>query len=369
MILIAQSMGSVNGREVHRTNPGRFGGFISTGGPNAGAMIANRVASGEWEPTANDIQDIGLGGFNSIVTPILNTFTGVMRFTPTGVILNALSQNFSWSTNYNSMYDRYVSRQIRSIPDATFGDNMTRNDLRVGSTKMVQLSNHNMDIPMIAIWGDERYPYFLRNASAKFDNQLRNWPTEIGVVRENLHDQAISVFRDFNGKIKRQADWLRFTNIVTGYFYNEVSKATKKSIDFFNGPFQTSLDAMAGNWVTETYSTRFWNQCSNGNPQETGLGGEQDFINDTGGDCQEGWVTYSYTVRTMEPNDGVVPKSSAIALPGVHPSCVIRAENVNHEEMKNHVEVARIFDRIFDARSNNRIVDDRDVGFFHLSPR
>jgi len=366
-IVIAQSMGSLNGRQFHKNNPTAFGGFISTGGPNAGAIIANRIDTKVWTDTRNAIINKGLAGFNAAVSNPITYSLSLISVTPAGLLLSTISDLIS-SKNYKKLYDEYVKQELDNISTSTFGDEPTKNELKVGSTKINELANYNMDIPMIAVWGDEMYPYFLRNASAKFYNKSKQYPTEVGALKEDLHEKAIGAFKSFNQTIKSTSDVLKFTTLINYFIFDNVSNKAKTSIDFFSGPFQMSMDQLAGNWITETFTTTYTTTCQENNEPES-LGNEGGFLEETLSGC---FVerTYTYTVTLLEPNDGVVPKSSAIALPGVHPSCVVRAENVNHEEMKNHENVKTIFDRIFDpTRNNDRIYDPRIGKFFILQKR
>jgi len=81
--------------------------------------------------------------------------------------------------------------------------------------------------------------------------------------------------------------------------------------------------------------------------------------------CYYATRTGSYTVRVSQPSDGLVTQNSASALPGVHSTCVIRADEVNHEELKNHENTTEIFNDIF----TGGIFDPRDRIYFNLTEK
>lgn len=73
--------------------------------------------------------------------------------------------------------------------------------------------------------------------------------------------------------------------------------------------------------------------------------------------------TRTYTVTITTPSDGLITKDRATALPGV--GYIQKADYVNHDELKNHPEMFRIFNRIF----NREIVDSRNKEFFEVEKR
>jgi hypothetical protein len=77
--------------------------------------------------------------------------------------------------------------------------------------------------------------------------------------------------------------------------------------------------------------------------------------------------TRTVNVTITTESDGMAIKTSAVALPGVQQNCILKAEGVNHEELKNHDVMFDKFDRIFNAEVGYR--DDRYPQFFYVPAR
>ena len=81
-------------------------------------------------------------------------------------------------------------------------------------------------------------------------------------------------------------------------------------------------------------------------------------------DMVEVWKFRTITVPVTTPSDGLITQNSAVAMPGVQQNCILKADGVNHEELKNHDEMFRIFNNIFSGNSGYR--DDRFPDFFKV---
>lgn len=112
---------------------------------------------------------------------------------------------------------------------------------------------------------------------------------------------------------------------------------------YLNGPFQKGLDYVIGStkielsyYQTEVYICDPWGGPNKNIPPY-----------DPNNPC---WTLETTIVQTIvpTPGDGVVPQESAWSLPG-RGQAFYKAEKVNHEQLKNHTEMERIFRLIFDG--------------------
>jgi hypothetical protein len=140
------------------------------------------------------------------------------------------------------------------------------------------------------------------------------------------------------------------SNIIRAAICGNASTAWSTSAAFCNGPFQRGLDDIMGAVKPEIRSRSDYEYTcgSGGPPEKSGHLKSSKFtdpVYDPNDPCWQE-VTYYYEVLVPTESDGVVTQESAWSMPGAR---AIQALHVNHEQLKNSLQMQIIFEKIFKA--------------------
>ncbi len=360
---IAQSMGGLNVRQFYKnrytqTGQKAYGGLITTGTPHAGSRAAENIDNGELINFCNSAySNITEGARHDPLMQAagaLGNLSGSYALTTLGNIPPSI----------NDFIDDYPGTVTDYFTNNFFGSTQAKNDLKTTSPKISDLRNYNMNIPVIAIYGEEEYPAALRNVYSKALNQATNFNLPVGGIdNDNLAPEVANSLKSFMYNVSdayyaasiisfASAWWLPVLGITGGVICANSSTHWSHSAAYMNGPFQRGLEFVIGSTVevSSCYQTRVWT-C--------GYGDNAKVIPLPDDNCwQTVYVDFTYLAPT--PGDGVVPRESAMCLTGVG-NAKYKADKVNHEQLRNSMEMERIFKDIFNG---TKTASSPNPGFF-----
>jgi len=198
-----------------------------------------------------------------------------------------------------------------------------------------------MNIPMIAIWGNEDSPSFFRLGGAQKDNESLK---ALGQIDDTKLVTVVNKVGSYCSTIKDNYRILKIAAIATlnwplALYYSSREDAWNVSRNYWNGQIQEGCDYLIGAKRYETQYITVYDYICNPDPKARG---GKDMDDDGWWELNCDYVPRQEAVQVLvsEANDGLLPKSSQIAMTGCN--VVREAEHVNHEELKNSIAVRDI---------------------------
>lgn len=355
-ILIAHSMGGPNARWTHKLNPNYFGGIISLCSPHGGATIANNLKSGDFE---DFLTEVGIKG-----TSGLQHTTEFRAYAFIDWALEVYGYFFGTKSlpDFKTTLSSTLDLVLKKVKAIVLSDE-TEASLTTNSPDMNTLRSYNMNIPMIALWGNENYPTTLRMIGSQLTNDYmvglgETTDEQIVDAFDGLHDW----FNDeYNVKLAWSTKW--YLPWFTKNAYARSAADLKVAVDFWGGEFQDGLNLMTGakRKVLQYYTKQELLCGATQLKKVPNIDDGDDWI-PPNSDCIYVTRTYSRYVWVTTASDGLIPKDSQIAMPGINSNCIVPLDGVNHQEAKKSWKTVIALDGIFRGSHS----DPRNKYFFKL---
>jgi hypothetical protein len=285
-------------------------------------------------------------------------------------IVNFIANIFGGSTP-NSLYDlmnQIPNYIIKKIADDALGSAITKNELKTNSPIIAGLQQYRPQMPMIAIYGIEDNPAFLRLAGARFDNKDNAKPlyqiddTKVVSIVNTLADLSHSEV-DVNNTLC----YLSLLCIPCIIYYSWAADQWQISADYYSGQLQTGCDFLIGakrnGYEDATYID--WVCDNSPKPLPIEMKSTKIAACKWPQDYHPVVKTKSVSIIISTPSDGLLPSDTEMGMPGCSETNKYQALHVNHEELKNHQSVTILLDQIF----NGQKYDTRDPYFFKINPK
>jgi hypothetical protein len=353
-IAITHSMGGVNSRWMRKLHTGGFGGLITLDGPHGGAIVADKLKNGQFQTFLNDAVDKGLSGIStSILAVTINSVINVVNF------IKAIAKKDPWMNLEGAI--SYIKDNLYEMVKKIVRSDETQNSLCTTSPEITSLKSYNLNIPFIAVWGNENFPATVRMFGTQFTN---GEDVPIGGTNEEIAVNAFNGLHDFchsQSNICHTASIAAYVvlNIPMGIYWSKQSDRYDVSSDFWGGQFQTGLDWMIGatRYTTATRTVQVL-VCGNVMVKQVPIdNGDPDWIADH---CYYTTEVQTYSVVTSLPSDGLLPKDLQIAVPGLQAGCIKEIQGVNHQEMKKSTKVVDFLKVVFAGG----VIDSRNPSMF-----
>lgn len=339
---IGHSLGGNILRDIDATELGnnqRFGGLITVGTPNNGAMISNNLANGTIDQAINHACDEVMAGPNTIINPLLNFLGQIVA---------------------PHIFCR-VLKKICVDPLLGAQQNVTASNLMVGSLFINTTYINQSNIPKISIWGNEQSPVHWRLASSFETDNLdeRVWIDRVADLRAVYHafyvkNTGFSVATGLIGFINPIA-W-----IGTGAYAWRAHQWNRgvNWVDNSEGMWNVLIDCGSTRTETITVSTGGTIDCDC-----VGFTGSQAWIDCVNQycdpyptNCFEDPVNYSVEVVINGRSDGYICEDAQI-INGTATTDHYRADRANHNEETEPFTVVQ--DRLRSIwNGQNRVFDD-----------
>jgi pimeloyl-ACP methyl ester carboxylesterase len=365
--IIAHSMGGVNARRLwvdsKKKGEQRFGRLITLSSPHKGALICNKILDGSLSTFLRESYLKATAG--PATEPLLATI-----IFPTPMLLDFkyyFFENDEVPKIFNFFIGKFVYKTINALIQTFFGkrtndfitdqgiqftgSEKTAQDLAEGSDALKELENlekqYPLDIPKIAIYGDEDDPSVLRLISSSLYSDKLN-KENIQQLQENPDDEkVVNWFNNITGICSSQQRYcqiMKFGGLLSYALYSYKEARWKESADFFNNDFNEGASKLLGLYRTERFSTEY---CPPIPPNKKLPAMKSATV---GTNCT---IQYYYKL-VKQPNDGLLNKDVQTAIPGIKNEYIIKAEKINHEQMKHHKDVAKILDDIFNGGKGDK---------------
>lgn len=345
-IIVTHSMGGPNSIYIYKYlgNRTKIGGILAFNGPFNGAYIANNVDNGTLGNILKEATDKGLKGVKG--DPIV---AGTFLSNPAIDIASKMGI-------YSSVLEIVLSKIPGYIMDEVVPDNLTdenKTSLKVGSAdiKKVQAAG-GTDLPSIAFFGNEDYP-----ASIKLVKTMSG--IVVSLLIDDVDNGCDRFYKAHSNMKKACLLGLLFAEAAV---HAKLASNWKTSRDYWRTTFPKSTNVLTGAYRTEKQPITYeeWT-CVYPDPREL-LEKSTMIVQPV---CEYQWVTVTKLIDVIvdEPGDGLLPKSTQIALPG----CLKTVEllHMNHDEVTSDESARDQLDNVFKGTT----VTTRDPNFFILTER
>ncbi len=342
-IIVTHSMGGPNSIYIYKYLGDRkkVGGILSFNGPFNGAHIANNIENGTLANILKEATDKGLKGVKG--DPIV---VGTFLSNPAIDIASEMGI-------YSSVLEIVLSKIPGYVMDELVPENLSNENkasLKVGSADINKVQTAGgTDLPSIAFFGNEDYPASLNLVKTMSGN----------AVDFLIDDVDNGCDRFYKAHSNMQKACLLGFLFAEAAVHAKLASNWKTSRDYWRTTFPKSTNVLIGAYRTETYSvtTREWRCKLDPALEKSTMEPE--------GDCVYQWVTITKTYTTIidEPSDGLLPKSTQIALPG----CLKTVEllHMNHDEVTRDEYARDELEKVFLGTTYT----NRDREFFKLTER
>jgi hypothetical protein len=308
-----------------------FGGIVTFGTPNKGAMILNN---------AQKIIDLGNEGFRELAA-------GPLRILK---VSQVVTEVFGVKT-YSKIEERVQAlledtRKKRIKPIS--------NDYKVGAPYITQLDGYNSQLYKVAFYGVETSGKELFKELSSltvqepnsFDFFEANDDTKVERAMENIK----GVYQDMV-TFHKVAAWLSGPLLI--YHHVKQRNRYQRGVDWINTVNDKWLHIIGASKVTTTYKPTGDCMCDVYDGSMTLVGTR--ILSANGGDCSNYnsdpylWCTDEYvsiTTATIEGNDGVVPVSSQKGFNGATTALM---DGSNHQQMRNDKNTRDRLIELFDG--------------------
>jgi pimeloyl-ACP methyl ester carboxylesterase len=307
-IMVGHSWGGLVGRALVSQSPKTVGGYITVGAPHNGAKAMNAQTT------------------KLLVDKIIKMVDAVVKH-PLVQIAVAILPKWLLSDfqSFITDFDDFKG-QINTALGAYMGS-ITSGQITQGNAGLADLGFGPEGMPKIAIAGIENYPEHLRWMSSW------TWsPSSHGINQVNDGDliNTLNKVKAKKAKFFKVLDWLSFFSSssvkqIAADLKNKVNVAMDYVDNQFYDDWMDHIGALSLTSSTQTIYTPI-------------------------GKGKYSTTTKTIITKTVEPNDGLILKSSALALPGACKYLI--ADGANHQEELNHPSMTKNFDDILQDKSS-----------------
>ncbi len=345
-IIITHSMGGPNSLYIYKYlgNRKTIGGILSFNAPFNGASIANNVDNGTLVNIIKEANDKGLKGPKG--DPIV-----------AGTFLSNPAINIASEMGiYSSVLEIVLSKIPAYVRDELVSEYLSDDNkasLKVGSAdiKKVQAAG-GTNLPSIAFFGNEDYPACL--------NLVKTLSGK--AVYDLIDDVDNGCDRFYKAHSNMQKACLLNLLFAEAAIHAKLASNWKTSRDYWRTTFPKATNVLIGAYRTEKQSITYdeW-LCVYPDPRE--MLEKSTMIDQPV--CEYQWVTVTKLIDVIidEPSDGLLPKSTQIALPG----CLKTVEllHMNHDEVTRDEYARDELEKVFLGTTYT----NRDREFFKLTKR
>lgn len=362
---IGHSMGGLIARTIEQTFRGsdaRFCAIITVGTPNTGALIVNNIMNGSAAFALRD-------GIYTILDPL-----GRYLIRQGLVLMDNLNiinpQTVPWAYAAGSIIFGYYAGDIANAILTSFNHSLAyyasqpSSDMMVGSNYMRTLQERMHQIPVVAIWGNERARLVYRlGCSFIRRDDIPNDPLDY--TDDNCIERIAYMLESFsNGEKRSLSSSALFELLVSlltanpalllqAYFDYDLSKRFDRLEWYCRvGAEDTWRRLIGATWVdtirrrvSQYYynpSTRQWHRIPSVVINAEDLGDPERYQQYR--QSLENLYEEIY-VLSQSPSDALIVRDSQIGVPGLLQA--YEAKGANHLEQGNHPNVRKAFEDIF----------------------